>query len=57
MQCWDKGFNLAATWKAHDGIILASSSSGDSVATGGHLITGGNDAKIKVSRTACRRCR
>lgn len=54
VQHWDKGFNLVNTWKAHDHIVLASCSSGDARGTGGHLITGGNDAIIKVSGSLVR---
>ncbi|KAI5474387.1 beta-ala-his dipeptidase [Pseudohyphozyma bogoriensis] len=42
---WDSLFHPIATWKGHDNIVLASTSR---LARGRHLITGGNDAVIKI---------
>ncbi|GAA5875874.1 hypothetical protein JCM1840_002961 [Sporobolomyces johnsonii] len=42
---WDKSFKLVHRWKAHHNIVLSSETS---FSKGKHLLTGGNDASLKV---------
>jgi hypothetical protein len=43
LQHWNKSFQLVNTWAAHDGIVLASTTS-----AADHLLTGGNDGVVKI---------
>ncbi|GAA5873250.1 hypothetical protein JCM8547_008613 [Rhodosporidiobolus lusitaniae] len=45
MQRWDPSFRLVHQWTAHDSIVL---SSGVSFVRGNKLVTGGNDASVRV---------
>ena len=45
LQRWDKAFNIVSTWPGHTETVLASTTTS---LNGRFLITGGNDAVIKV---------
>ncbi|KAM0790317.1 hypothetical protein ACM66B_003203 [Microbotryomycetes sp. NB124-2] len=47
IQRWNKAFNLAASWQAHDGIVLSSTSSRTS-RNGRKFFSGGNDNVVRV---------
>ncbi|ORY68046.1 hypothetical protein BCR35DRAFT_294767 [Leucosporidium creatinivorum] len=54
IQRWDRGFNLVQSWEGHQGIVLASTSTGGAgLGAGGggfgrRLLTGGSDNVLKI---------